>query len=77
MTGNNLEHPLDMLTRHYSNFYCLKKAVSLIMRFKSFLKDKIMSKGPITVTEMNDAEKLVILYVQDQTYPDEIYIEEQ
>ena len=67
------KNPIDVLADHYSSFYRLKKAVSWFKRFIQFLSDRSsVSKCPITVPEMNDAEQVILMHVQRQSFSEEI-----
>jgi hypothetical protein len=35
-----LDHPVDIMSAHYSGWLCLKQAVGWLMRFKEFLRSK-------------------------------------
>ncbi len=64
------------LLKHYSSWHKLKKAVSWVLRVKSYLlkKDQYKeddTKKPLTVDELNMAEQAIIRYVQKHAYPDE------
>ena len=65
-------HPVDKLTQHYRSFYRMKKAISWLLRFKAYLRHKVRPRGPITVSELNAAERLVLMHVQSREYPDEL-----
>ena len=65
--------PIDVLADHYSSFYRLKKAVGWLMRLIDFLSDKTsVSKGSITVPEMNKAERVILMHVQKQSFSEEL-----
>ena len=69
------ENPLQTLIEHYSSFYHLKRAhTSLIRIVKCFqgVKHKIKLSDPITSSELENPETILIKYVQDQCYRDEI-----
>ena len=52
------------LIQRYSSWHRLKKAIAWILRFKSYLKCHSYSKGPLTVEELRQAERAIILYTQ-------------
>lgn len=65
-------HPLLSLIDHYSSYYRLKKAVAWLLRFKLYLREKRLIKGVVTLDEMIAAERYILIYVQGQTYSDDI-----
>ena len=52
------------LIQRYLSWHRLKKAIAWILRFKSYLKCHSCSKGPLTVEELRQAERAIILYTQ-------------
>ena len=69
------EHPLQNLIEHYSSFYRLKQAHARLIRIvKCFqgVKQQIKLSDPITSSELETSETILIKYVQDQCYRDEI-----
>ena len=71
-SGTFLQHPLNLLIDHYSSFYRLCKAVSWLLRFKMFLKEKTLIKGFVRRDEMVIAERHVVSFVQEGSFPVEI-----
>ena len=67
-----LDHPLDMLVKHFSSFYRLKKAVAWLLRCRDSLLKRNVDGGVLTTSEMNYAERLLIKHVQHETYSSEI-----
>ena len=66
-------HPLDVLIRHYSSYYRLKKAVSWLIRFKLYLRgDRFNVGNPITVDEIKSADTIITQHVQADVFRDEI-----
>ncbi|XP_033636760.1 uncharacterized protein LOC117297721 [Asterias rubens] len=64
------------LIKHYSSWHKLKKAVSWVLRVRSYLQNKDQYKEndikkPLTVDELDKAEQAVVRYVPGQSYPDE------
>ena len=66
------EHPLDALSRRFSSFYRLNKALCWLLRFKTYLREKTTLTGPITVTEMKEAEMILFKHVQQSNFEDEL-----
>ena len=63
----------DMLLQRYSSWYQLNKSVAWILRFKRFLMKKQLSTGDLSVSELKEAEKAIVTYVQGNFLkPDEI-----
>ena len=65
-------HPVDVLLNHFSSYYKVKKALCWLRRFVTFMKQKQCSQGHITVTELNDAERVIIKHVQRTSFNKEI-----
>ena len=63
---------MDALCAHYSSFYRLCKAVAHLLRVKDRLLSRDTPCGPISVSELMRAQKLVLSYVQVKTFPREI-----
>ena len=66
------EHPLQTLCDHFSSLYKLKKAVAWLLRVKDRLTGTGMRNGPIRAQEMHTAERLLIRFVQQASYGNEI-----
>jgi len=62
---------LDKLVRRYSCWYRLRRAVAWLFRFRDWLKDKKMSRKPIQATEIQRAEKVILIYLQRKVFPEE------
>ena len=67
-----LEHPLDTLASYYGSMYRLKKGLAWLLRFRSFLKSKVLVTGVITAAELKSAERLLISHSQFSSYPNEM-----
>ena len=67
-----MSHPLDLLMRHYSSFYKMKKALCWLLRLKHHLRGLPRVNGYITVQEMREAEGLFLKHVQAHSYSVEI-----
>ena len=65
-------HPVDKLSQHYRSLYRMKRAISWLLRFKEYLRHNVIPRGAITASELNAAEKLVLMHVQSREYPDEL-----
>ena len=65
-------HPVDVLLNHLSSYYKVKKALCWLRRFVTFMKQKQCSQGHITVSELNDAERVIIKHVQRTSFSKEI-----
>ena len=72
--GTYPQHPLNLLIDHYSSFYRLCNAVSWLLRFKMFLKEKTLIKGFVRHDEMVNAERHVVSFVQEGSFPVEIQL---
>ena len=66
------DHPFDALIRHYSSYYRLQKAISWLTRFVRYLSHKHVETGPISCSEMNDADTKILRFVQSREFADEI-----
>ena len=49
-----------------------EKAISWLLRFKAYLRYRVISRGAITVSELSAAERLVLMHVQSREYPEEL-----
>ena len=65
-------HPVDKLSQHYRSFYRMKRAISWLLRFKAYLRHNVIPRGAKTASELNAAERLVLMHVQSREYPDEL-----
>ena len=71
------EHPIDKLVNHYSSFYRLKKALARMVRIANyFRRDKkepnCKINAPVTGSEMQNAEKILVKHTQSSCYKAEI-----
>ena len=62
------------LIHHYSSWHKLKKAVALYRRFIQFLQAKDTRKCSYSVTELEEAERVLVKFVQWQEFGDEMNI---
>jgi hypothetical protein len=65
--------PMDLLIDHYSSWIKMKRAVAWLRRFKDYIK--LMAKGegsiaigPLKCDELNDAERDITRYVQEECF---------
>ena len=76
---------LTNILEHFSSWYQLKKCVSWLLRYQNCLQEaaRLRKSGtprdymkgdidPLSVDELNNAEKYILLFVQKQAYPDEL-----
>nr|CAB3263157.1 uncharacterized protein LOC104265735 [Phallusia mammillata] len=67
--------PTDKLINHFSSLYRLKIATGWLLRVRGYLHKKTkgetatLSRSPITVIELQDAEKALVQYNQRQEFP--------
>ena len=71
------EYPIDKLVNHYSSFYRLKKALVRMVRIANyFRRDKkepnCKINAPVTGSEMQNAEKILVKHTQSSCYKAEI-----
>ena len=66
------EAPIDRLSRHYSSWPSLRKAVAWMLRLKEILKSKNSTKGPLTVDELTKSEIIILKHVQNVHYRREL-----
>jgi hypothetical protein len=77
---------LDALFKRYSSWHSLKKAVAWILKVKSRLKELVSKKkglnkleqeskddADLTVEDMRNAEKAIVIYLQQQKFASEIH----
>jgi len=55
---------VERLTQYYSSWNALKKGVAWLLRLKAILCKKKICKGRLSVEELEEAEKTIILHVQ-------------
>ena len=65
-------HPIDSLIGHFSSWSKLKRSMCWLLRFKDFLKKRDVVSGPLTVSELKDAEVAILKHVQLQSYASEV-----
>ena len=63
---------ITTLISRYSSLYKLKIAIAWILRLKKIIFKKEPNTGPLSVAELQEAEKEIIKYVQHLEYPDVI-----
>ena len=66
-------HPIGKLISYYSDYYRLKKAVDWLVRWvQSMSHSKDVNTGLLTVSELGDAEHILVKRVQEAEYEAEI-----
>ena len=65
-------HPIDQLLAHYSSYYKVKKAVGWLRRFLDFLHSKSVNTNPLTVSELSQAEHVILRHVQGVCFSTEM-----
>ena len=67
-------HPVDMLAKHYSNWYRLKRAVAWWLKLKKRLKGKNLSRSKefLTVEDLKGGELVIIKHVQGKQFSSEL-----
>jgi len=73
------EDNITVLLQQYSSWYRLQKAVAWILRFKVYMCHKYLPtksttrtiSGPLTVQEIKQATKEIVILVQKKAFPDE------
>ena len=65
-------HPLDVLIDHFSDFYRLKRALGWLIRLHDKLRGKEVVKSSLTLSELQNAEIVLVKNVQSQYFHDEI-----
>ena len=70
--NTNENNPLDRLIDHYSSLSRLKKAVCVLVKFKTYLKNRDMFSRRIACADLNHAESLLMQHVQAKAYSAEI-----
>ena len=84
---NEEASPTERLIKHYSSWYCLKKAVAWMLRARKALQEQCRVRlqssqhkmkrnveqriQPLTTDELQEAEDAVIRWVQCQSFPEE------
>ena len=71
--GHVIDHPLDRLMDHYSDFYRLKKAVAWLLRWvHGFRPNQSMNGKRLTAIELTKAQTLLVNKSQEASYYNEI-----
>ena len=69
---------IELLFSHYSSWDSLRKAIAWMARFKKYMLSRSskaqdhVPRGPLTVPEVNDAEKDIVKVIQNEAFPKEI-----
>ena len=71
-TQTHKDDIIQALLERYSSWYRLKKAVAWIRRFVQYVAKKDVPHGQLQVSELADAEKCIVSYVQKQAYQKEL-----
>jgi len=66
------EDPIDKLLCGSSSWFQLKRSVCWLRRFLAWLPQKTVITEPIAVSEMDQAEKKILQYIQKKYYSDEV-----
>ena len=64
-------NPSDVLLRHYSSWYRLRRSVVWYVKFCKWLRDKNSVTPEVSVVEMTLAERCLIRYIQRSSYSTE------
>ena len=71
------ETTMNKLLAHFSTLYRLKRAVAWLLRFKCWMKKRILKEeetplkpGCLTANELKNVEVVLVKYVQAKEYPD-------
>ena len=73
------DYDILQLMKRFSSWYKLKKVISYVLRFKRVLKQKTgkeeaKPQGPIKLEDLEDAELLILQWVQKQSFHEEVKI---
>ena len=62
---------IDLLLEHFSSYHSLLKATAWLLRFKFYLKTKVNNSQSyfLTTSELQHAEKCLIIYTQHKSFP--------
>ena len=63
---------MEKFLERYSSWFRLKKAVAWLRRFVQFVAKKEVSKTPLQVSELQEAEVVIVKLVQKQSYRQEL-----
>lgn len=70
--------PLDSFLEYYSSWYALKKGIAWLMRYLLYLKKSTNTqeqhKKPLSVTEVQQAAKNIVTYIQHKAFSKELEI---
>ena len=67
------DHPIDQMINYYSDYYRLKKAVAWLVRWvRDMRHDKDVNTGLLTLSELRNAECILVKRVQKVEYAAEI-----
>jgi transposase InsO family protein len=64
------------LVHYFSSWFKLKRSVAWLKRFQQFLLTKNIQKTPISVSELQEAERLILLYAQGTLQNDKSRLKE-
>ena len=77
----NLAQPDDKVFAYYSSWYKLQRSVAYLLRYKAWLLNKVRSKfgqpiaqvpsGKVTLTEMKNAEREILMSLHRKFFPKE------
>ena len=66
-------HPIDGMINYYSDHYRLKKDVAWLVRWvQSMRRGKDVNAGLLTLSELRNAEEILVKRVQEDDYAEEI-----
>ena len=65
-------HVIDALLEYHSSFHRVKKAISWLRRYITYLKTGNVVKGPVSVSELSNAEHVILTHTQHECYREEI-----
>ena len=78
----NLAQPDDKVFAYYSSWYKLQRSVAYLLRYKTWLLNKVRSKfgqpiaqvpsGKVTLTEMKNGEREILMSLQRKFFPKEL-----
>ena len=60
---------LGSLIEHYSTWWKLLRAIARLIRFKNFLRNKSTSNEHLSVSEIQEAERVIVQHVQKTSFP--------
>ncbi len=66
-------HPIDQMINYHSDYYRLKKAVAWLVRWvRSMRRGNDVNAGLLTLSELRNAEYILVKRVQEDEYAAEI-----